>query len=251
MGQNFTVDASVFGRVVDYALLSGCDVVLEVGAGLGFLTRLLAKKCKRVLAVERDRRLVEVLRGQLADVSNVVVVEGDVFRVQVSGFNKVVSVPPYQVSSRLVSWLFERGFECAVMVFQEEFAERLVASVGAESYGWLAVVAYYYADVGVLDRVSRSAFFPQPEVDSVIVRLRSRKPMFAVSDEKLFVGFVRSVFVDRNRKVRNAVLPFLKGVLRLGADDACRVAGGLPFRDRRVRELAPEDFGVLVNAVVG
>jgi 16S rRNA (adenine1518-N6/adenine1519-N6)-dimethyltransferase len=242
------VKASIFQRISDYAALAKGDVVLDVGAGFGFLTRFIANKCKRVLAVESDVGLVEVLHEQLRDVANVKIISGNVLKVSIPAFNKVVAIPPYHISSRLLLWLFGKGFDCAVLVFQKEFANRLVAPIGSEDYGWLTVFAYYYADVELLDDVPREMFYPMPTVDSVIVRLRFRKQRpFRLKDEALFKRMVRSLFTQRNRKVRNAVLPFLKGLRAVAAEEAVRLAADLPFRDKRVRELAPEDFGVLAN----
>jgi len=240
------VDASVFDRLADYASLSGDDVVLDVGAGLGFLTAFLAARCAGVVAVEADSVLVRVLQEQLARVSNVQVIEGNVLKVSVPCFGKVVAIPPYTISSRLVVWLLHRGFGLGVLVFQREFAGRLVASVGSGDYGWLTVVAYYCADVELLDDVPKAMFFPQPKVGSVVVRLKPKKPSpFELVDVVFFERLVRSLFTQRNRKVRNAIQPFLHSAgLEVSVD-------AVPFHDRRVRELAPEDFGVLANALCG
>jgi len=238
------VEASVFERMTDYASLIKDDVVLDAGAGLGFLTAFLAARCASVVAVEADSALVRVLREQLARVSNVQVIEGNVLKVNVPRFDKVVAIPPYQISSRLLLWLLHREFELGVLVFQREFASRLVAFVGSSDYGWLTVVAYYYVEVEVLDDVPKGMFFPQPKVGSVIVRLKPRKPSpFKVVDVVFFERLVRSLFAQRNRKVRNAIQPFLHSAgLEVSVDS-------VPFCGRRVRELAPEDFGVLANAV--
>jgi len=252
LGQNFMVEGSLFPCLADYALLGKSDMVLDVGVGFGFLSRFLAERCRRVLAVELDSRIVKVLREQLVGVANVDVIEGDVLRVQVPSFNKVVSVPPYQISSSLLLWLFERQFDCAVLVFQREFVNRLVASVGDVDYGWLAVVAYYYVDVEVLDDVPRWMFFPRPEVDSVVVRLKPKRSFpFVLKDVVMFRRLVQLMFARRNRKVRNAVLPSVKCIDNISLECAAEVVDRFPFRDRRVRELAPEDFGVLANALVG
>lgn len=251
LGQNFMVDSSILRCIVDYASLGAGDSVLDAGAGMGFLTRLLSGKCKTVLAVECDVRLVEVLREQLRGVSNIEIIHGNVFKVPIPSFNKVVSIPPYHVSSQLMVWLFHRGFDCAVLVFQKEFAGRLSASVGGGDYGWLAVVAYYYVEVEVLDAVSREMFYPQPEVDSVVVRLRPKKLRpFSLKSEDLFKQLAKSLFTHRNKKVRNAVVPFVKGVCAVDEKDVVKVVEALPFRDKRVRELAPEDFGALSNVLV-
>ena len=251
LGQNFMVEASVFEKLSGYASLSNADVVLDVGAGFGFLTRFLANKCKSVLAVEKDPRIAEVLHEQLRGVGNVAIVEGDVLKAPVPDFNKVVSIPPYQVSSRLLVRLFDRSFDCAVLVFQKEFAKRLVASVGTEDYSWLTVFAYYAAQVELLDAVPRWMFFPQPEVDSVIVRLTKREAApFEVKDAVLFRQMLRFLFTERNKKLGNAVAPFIKNTLKIPAEEAKKLVSGLPFRDKRVRVLAPEDFGALANALI-
>lgn len=240
LGQNFMVESSIFQRMADYAMLGNEDVVLDIGAGLGFLTKFLASKCKNVLAVELDARLARVLREQLGGLANVQIIEGDILKVEVSDFDRVVSVPPYHISSRLLLWLLRRSFDCGVLVFQREFVDKLVASVGSDEYGWLTVFAYYYVDVELLDDVPRWMFYPQPEVDSVVVRLKPKKPHpFTLKNEELFKRLVRSLFTQRNRKVRNAISSFWKSER---SDD-------IPFCDRRVRELAPEDFGALANAL--
>jgi len=245
------VNSSILKCMTDYASLSKKDVVLDIGAGLGFLTRFLAGKCESVLAVEVDARLLKALREQLMDLPNVKVIEGDVIKAQIPNFSKVVSIPPYHFSSRLLPWLFNRNFDCAVLIFQKEFADRLVASVGSEDYGWLTVTTYYYVEVELLDEVPKEMFYPQPEVDSVIVRLKPKKPSsFILKNATVFKQLVQSLFTQRNRKVRNAILPFLRGIHVTVAEEANKIAETLPFCDKRVRELAPEDFGVLANALV-
>jgi 16S rRNA (adenine1518-N6/adenine1519-N6)-dimethyltransferase len=251
LGQNFVIEASIFPKLSDYASLGKADVVLDAGAGFGFLTRFLANNCKAVIAVEKDPHVAEVLREQLRGVANVTVVEGDVLKAALPEFNKVVSIPPYYLSSRLVTWLFERKVECAVLILQREFVGRLVAAVGSEDYGWLTVVACYSAKVELLDAVPQSLFYPPPEVDSVIVRLTPWKAApFEVKNEAFFKRMARWLFTQRNKKLCNALLPFIKSTLKMTKEDAEKVAGTFPFREKRVRELPPEAFGVLANALV-
>ncbi|MEM3760935.1 MAG: 16S rRNA (adenine(1518)-N(6)/adenine(1519)-N(6))-dimethyltransferase RsmA [Candidatus Bathyarchaeia archaeon] len=252
LGQHFLVDSSIFQLLTHYCSLDSNDVVLDIGAGLGFLTYFLAGACCDVLAVETDKRLVKVLQEQLKDLSNVKIIWGDVLEVELPHFNKIVSIPPYHISSPLLLWLFSKDFDCAAFIFQKEFTHRLSASVGSEDYGWLAVVAYYYVDVEILDNVPKWMFYPQPEVDSVIVRLKPKKPKpFKLKNEDFFIRLTQSLFTHRNRKVRNAVLPFLKGLRDIKADEAIKKIENLPLYNKRVRELAPEDFGALANTLVG
>jgi len=250
LGQNFVVDNSLLQRMISYASVSQKDVVLEIGAGLGFLTQLLSEKCGRVIAVEIDPKLAKMLRERLQGLQNLDLIEGDLLRVSVPQFNKVVSTPPYSISSPLLFWLLERRFDCAVMTFQREFAERLAAPVGGKDYGRLTVNTYYRAEVELLDFVPRSIFYPPPDVDSIVVRLKPRRePPFYVEDKEVFFELVQTLFTQRNKKVRNAILSFLRkrGIKR---GNAIGVADSLTFHDKRVRELAPEDFGALTNEII-
>jgi len=246
LGQNFTVDLDIMQRLMSHASLTKDDVVLEVGAGFGFLTQLLSSKCKKVVAVEVDPPLVSFLRKQLQSLQNVELIEGDILKVSLPFFNKVVSAPPYSISSPLLFRLLERNFDSAVLIFQKEFAERLAASVGTKDYGRLTVTIYYRADVELLDYVPRTMFYPPPDVDSLIVRLKPRAPPFHVENEAIFFELVRTLFTQRNKKVRNALILFLRK-RELSREDAVELADSIVYSSKRVRELAPEDFGILTN----
>jgi 16S rRNA (adenine1518-N6/adenine1519-N6)-dimethyltransferase len=249
-GQNFIIDKSVYESMMNYAALGKNDVVLDIGAGLGFLSRFAAERCKKVLAVEADRQVISILREQLTDINNIEIIMGDIFKTNVLDFNKIVSAPPYNISSDLILWILQQSFECGVLVFQKEFAHRLVACVGTEEYGWLTVYVQCRADVELLEDVSMTAFYPQPKVDSTIIRLvvKTQKPCLKVNDIA-FRRFLQILFTHRNRKVRGAVLPYLRGVLGLSKLETEKVLEKLPYMEKRVRELTPEDFGVLANAL--
>lgn len=235
--------------MMNYADVSKHDVVLEVGTGLGFLTLLLSSKCKKLVTIEIDTKLIPMLREHLKGLGNVELVEGDVLTADVSVFDKVVSTPPYSISSPLLFWLFDRPFKLAVLAFQEEFAKRLAAQVGSKDYSRLTVATYYRADVELLDLVPRNSFYPSPDVDSIIVRLKPKPSPFKVKDERLFFQLVQTVFTQRNKKLRNAIMPYLTRQ-RMSKEQAQRLADSLTFHDKRARELAPEDFGALTNEIL-
>lgn len=250
LGQNFTVDIDLLRRLISYASIAKDDVVLEVGAGLGFLTQLLAGECKKVIAVEVDPKLVRILKKQFRNLQNLELIEGDILKVSLPPFNKVVSTPPYSISSPLLFRLLERSeFDYAVLVLQKEFAERLAASVGSKDYGRLTVTIYYRADVELLDYVPRTMFYPPPDVDSMIVRLKPREPPFQVEDEETFFELVQVLFTQRNKKVRNALIPFLRK-REITRKDAVELADSTVYRAKRVRELAPEDFAILMSMLL-
>lgn len=250
LGQNFMVEPSVFPKLCEYACLSMEDVVLDAGAGFGFLTRFLADRCKMVIAVEKDPRVAAALRAQVKGIDNVTVVEGDVLRAELPTFNKVAAIPPYYLSSRLVTWLLQRQTECAVLILQKEFADKLVAPVSTENYGWLTVVAFHDAEAELLDSVPKSMFYPPPEVDSVIVRLIPWKSApFKVKDDEFFTRLVRWLFTQRNKKLSNALVPFLRSMFKVGKEEAEKLARNVPFVERRARELSPREFGELADAL--
>jgi 16S rRNA (adenine1518-N6/adenine1519-N6)-dimethyltransferase len=250
MGQNFLVEPSLYPKLCSYAEISKVDVVLDAGAGFGWLTRFLANKCKSVVAVEKDPHVAMVLRAQVRSLDNVVVVEGDVLKTVLPEFNKVVAIPPYYLSSHLVLWILERKVDYSVMILQKEFANRLVASCGSEEYGWLTVVTNQGAAVELLDFVSKVDFYPQPEVDSIIVCLKSwRNKPFEVKDKAFFIRMMKWLFTQRNKKLGKAIAPFIKSSFKLSKQDAEKLSFNLPFNDRRVRELALNDFGELLNAL--
>jgi 16S rRNA (adenine1518-N6/adenine1519-N6)-dimethyltransferase len=244
------VEPAFYKKLSDYADLEASDRVLDAGAGFGFLAKYLSDKCKAVVAVEKDPQVAAVLRDHVKGLSRVTVVEGDVLKVQLPSFNKIIAIPPYYLSSQLVMWALKRRVDCTVMIVQKEFAQRLVARVGSEEYGWLTVVAYYLAEAELLDAVPKDKFYPQPEVDSVILRLKPWvTKSFEVKDEATFLGLTKWLFTERNKKLAKALTPFLKSKNKLDKQDAEKLAQTLPYHDRRVRELLPKDFGDIANAI--
>jgi 16S rRNA (adenine1518-N6/adenine1519-N6)-dimethyltransferase len=250
LGQNFMVAPKLYAKLCSYALLKKSDIVLDVGAGFGFLTVYLADKCKAVVAVEKDSKVATVLREQVKGLRNVQVVEGDLLKTALPWFNKVIAIPPYYLSSDLLTWLLERKIDCTLLIVQKEFAARLIAPIGSEEYGWLTVLTNQQCNAELLDTVHKDLFYPQPEVDSVILRLKPwRIRPFEVKNTFLFAQMVRLLFTERNRKLSKAISPFLRHHLKLNKEEAKKLELSLPFRDSRVRKLSPKDFGELANVL--
>ena len=248
LGQNFLLDDAMLRKMVSYASLGEGDAVLEVGAGLGFLTERLAEKAKQVIAVEIDPKMLRVLEDRLSSYGNVSVLHGDIMKLFVPSFDKAVSTPPYSISSPLLFWLLDKSFKQAVLAFQEEFARRLAASEGSEDYGRLSVAAYYRAEVELLDHIPRESFWPPPRVDSMIVRLTPREPPFSVEDEEVFFEIVRAIFTQRNKKLRNAIMPFFSKYT-MPKIRSLEISDALSFHDKRPRELSPEQIGKVSNEI--
>jgi 16S rRNA (adenine1518-N6/adenine1519-N6)-dimethyltransferase len=246
LGQNFTVSSQILQLLTKSASLTKDDVVLEIGAGFGFLTRLLSRECKKVIAVEIDHQLVDYLKKQFTSIDNVVLIEGDILNVSLPSFNKIVSAPPYSISSPLLFQLLEKKFDFGIFILQKEFAERLAAEVGTKDYGRLTVMINYRATVDLLNIVSRKMFYPPPDVDSMLLCLKPRDPPFHVENESIFFDIVRTLFTQRNKKVRNGLIQFLRKH-DITKQEAIKLADSTIYSMRRVRELSPEDFGFLAN----
>ena len=256
VGQYQVVDSTLLERMVGYAELSRDDMVLEIGAGIGNLTLLLAARAGKVIAVERDRKLIKVLGERLSGHSNVERLCGDALRIELPKFNKVVANLPYGISSDITFKLLEHGFELAVLMYQREFAERLAAKPGSDDYSRLTVNAYYRTSVELLGEVLPKAFFPQPKVTSAIVRLRPREPPFKAKNEKVFFNVIRALFQHRRQRVRNALYhsfgEIFPGKRPPKAERRAFIDGKLPkgLAEARVMDLTPEKFGEIADCFV-
>ncbi|MEW5994653.1 MAG: rRNA adenine N-6-methyltransferase family protein, partial [Candidatus Zixiibacteriota bacterium] len=141
-GQHLVMDPALLERMVEYGEISQEDTVLEIGAGVGNITELLARRAGKVIAVEKDARLYRLTKARLRKTRNVELVLGDALKIPMPEFNKVVANIPYSISSDLTFSLLERPFKLAVLMYQKEFARRLVAEPGSDDYGRLTVNVY-------------------------------------------------------------------------------------------------------------
>jgi 16S rRNA (adenine1518-N6/adenine1519-N6)-dimethyltransferase len=236
-GQHFLIDSSVAEREVSYAKLTKNDVVLEIGPGKGIITCLLAKKAKQVIAIEIDKRLVERLKPLLPE--NVTLICNDALSVDfhdLPRFTKIVSNLPFEISSPLMFKFLQSTFSVAILIFQKDFAERLVANPGTKEYSRLTVGISYKARCRILETVSRNCFSPEPKVDSSIVELIPYKePKFKVENEQLFFELTKQLFNHRRKKIRYTIKSIYGTIEQL------------PYLDQRVEELTPEQIGQLSN----
>jgi 16S rRNA (adenine1518-N6/adenine1519-N6)-dimethyltransferase len=213
LGQNFLSDRAALERIVAAAELSTDDAVVEVGAGLGTLTRLLAAQAGQVVAIELDGRLLAVLREQVADLVNVQLVHGDILQIADLGFPhlgyKVVANLPYYITSAVLRHFLEKEPRPSVMVVtvQREVAQRIVAGPGEMSL--LAVSVQFYGQPRIVARIPAGAFYPPPKVDSAVVRIDvGEKPDVALAegmDDTAFFRVVRAGFGQKRKTLRNSL----------------------------------------------
>jgi len=237
LSQHFLVDEKVAERQIEYANLCEDDIVLEIGAGNGILTKKIARIAK-VIAIEIDRKFIE----RLKKIRNVEVIHDDALKVDFNKleFNKVISNIPYHISSPLTFKLLEKNFDLGILMYQKEFAERMVAKPGSKEYSRLSVMVYYRADCEILEYVPKEAFCPKPKVDSCIVKIVPIGKRFDV-DEVLFERVTRALFSHRRKKIKNALV--MEEIIEKEEMDK------LPFMDKRVEQLSPEEIAELCDKI--
>jgi 16S rRNA (adenine1518-N6/adenine1519-N6)-dimethyltransferase len=247
--QHFLVDDRVLDRITDY-LPEETDRshLLEIGGGTGALTDRLLLAADHVTVVERDADLAVFLREEFADeiaADRLTVLEGDALEVDLPAFTASVSNLPYGVSSEIAFRLLPEK-KPLVLMFQREFAERMVAEPGESEYGRLSVSAQHYADVELVEHVPKEAFDPQPAVQSAIVRCTPREPAYTVADEAFFLRFVKAVFTQRRKTMRNAVRNTAH-ISGLETPDAVVEAADESLMSRRAGDVTPAEFAELVT----
>ena len=221
MGQNFLIQAWV---PEDIAAASGAGPgtgVLEVGPGIGPLTRQLARRADKVVSVELDRALLPILKETLADCPNAEIVPGDILKTDIpalvgerfAGLTAVACANlPYNITTPVITALLQaQCFQAVTVMIQREVAQRICAQPGTPEYGAFTLLCQYYADCALLYDVPPSCFLPAPKVTSTVIRMTIReKPPAVVEDPDLFFQVVRAAFAQRRKTLVNCLYPLLE-----------------------------------------
>ncbi|MFC6764919.1 16S ribosomal RNA methyltransferase A [Natrinema soli] len=222
--------------------------LLEIGGGTGALTDRLLAVGDEVTVVERDRELAQFLREEFADeidAGNLTVIEGDALQVDLPEFTASVSNLPYGVSSQIAFRLFPEK-KPLVLMFQQEFAERMVAEPDTSEYGRLSVSSQHYADIELVESIPKEAFSPPPAVQSAVVRAIPREPDYAVEDEEFFLRFVKALFTQRRKTIRNAIRN-TGHISGLSEPEAVVDAADEDVLRKRAGAMAPTEFAALAQ----
>ncbi len=231
-GQNFLIDQNLLQFIVKTAELSRNDVVLEIGAGTGSLTRLLAQKAGHVFAVEVDRKLFEILEETLKDFNNVTLINRDILKSKhhiqpeiveaisdhVSTANsstgdsyvKVIANLPYYISTPIIIDLLQEilPIRTMILMLQRDTTDRIMAHPGTKDYGVLSIMTRLFAEVKVLKKLSPQVFWPVPLVDSAIVKMKVNRHTYVdtIRDYRGFQDVVRSIYSSRRKTISNSLL---------------------------------------------
>jgi 16S rRNA (adenine1518-N6/adenine1519-N6)-dimethyltransferase len=256
-GQNFLVREEHCERIVEYAHLREDDVAVEIGPGAGALTMRIARRVRHLIAVEKDRGLAEYLREECGEMPRVTIVEGDFLEFDLAaaaaehGVDKLVVVGniPYNVTTPILEHLFnaQKVVKSAVLLVQKEYAERLGAQAGTPEYGALTLFARYHSLMEPLMTLRSGAFWPRPDVDSMLVRFFIRDEAPVDAPKALLFRIIRASFQQRRKQLTNT----LENALGLPRDAVERLGrqAGITL-SRRGETLSLDEFARLARAAV-
>ncbi len=217
LGQNFLINRKIIEKIIRWSELSQKDTVLEIGAGIGNLTSELAKGVKRVIAIEKDKRLIPILKERLGELKNVEIVEGDVLKIdfeklKINSVYKVVANLPYYITSPILRLFLEKinkKPQFLILMVQKELAQRVCAK--APKMNLLAVSVRVFAkEVKILSLIPKKYFWPKPKVDSAILKISQIEPLISEKEREVFFKILKAGFSHPRKQIINNLAENLK-----------------------------------------
>jgi len=253
LGQNFLVNKNVYQKIITALEIKKGDKIIEIGPGLGTLTSFLAESRAKVIAVEKDHKLVDYLKNKFANQKNVTIIEDDILRFDPKNYKlkaksyKLVGNIPYYLTSHLLRLIFEKwpSPKIVALTLQKEVAQRIVAK--PPNMSLLAVSVQYYSRPGIVDYIPRRSFYPAPDVDSAIIKLVPQE-QFATYQEntKNFFRIVRAGFSGKRKQLINSLARGLK-IKKDTIESKLKAAGVDPRR--RAETLTLEEWQKITNTL--
>lgn len=258
LGQNFLIDDNIVDKIVAGAGIGPGDKIIEVGPGIGTLTREMASRAQNLMAVEIDKNLIPILEDTLGDYDNVKIVNEDIIKADIRGLIdenlgdgpvKLVANLPYYITTPIIMRFLEENINVTdiVVMVQKEVAERMNAQPGGKDFGALSVAVQYYCDTEIVAKVPRHLFVPQPNVDSIVIALRVRpERKYKVDDEDLYFKVVKAAFGQRRKTLLNSISS-MGNLAKDQVKEALEEAGIDP--KRRGETLSLDEFAILSNVI--
>ncbi len=255
LGQNFLTDKHIIDRIIEAADIDAEDLIIEIGPGIGVLTREAAERAGRVVAVEIDRNLLPILEETLAGYDNVEVINADILKTDVNRIiagsdcrkATIIGNLPYYITTPIIMNLLERGVKADSMIFmmQKEVADRIRAGAGSKTYGALSVAVQYYCSAELVTMVPKEVFFPAPKVDSAVLKLHIRKDKpVELNDEAMFFRCIKAGFGQRRKTLANS----LQGIGGIDKEEVKECLRSLGIEEnRRAETLSIEEFAAIAN----
>ena len=258
LGQNFLIDDNIVDKIVAGAGIGSSDKIIEVGPGIGTLTREMASRAEALMAVEIDKNLIPILTDTLGDYENVKIVNEDIIKADIRGLIdenlsggpvKLVANLPYYITTPIIMRFLEEDINVTdiVVMVQKEVAERMNAQPGGKDFGALSVAVQFYCDTEIVAKVPRHLFVPQPNVDSIVIALRVRpERKYRVDSEDLFFKVVKAAFGQRRKTLLNSIAS-MGNLSKDMVKEALEEAGIDP--KRRGETLSLDEFAILSNVI--
>ena len=220
LGQNFLINEEVVTNIVDCSNIDKQDLVIEIGPGLGTLTKYLLEKAGKVICIELDTKMLQILKDRFSLYNNFELYQQDVLKIDLKHLIKkekentnikkvkIVANLPYYITTPIIMKLLEEklDLESITVMIQKEVADRLIAIPGEKETGAITYAVYYYAIAEAILEVPKESFIPEPEVTSKVIKLNIRKePPIEVQDKELMFKIIKSAFMQRRKTLINAL----------------------------------------------
>lgn len=260
LGQNFLIDDTVIEDIVNGANIEKEDLVIEIGPGLGSMTALLLERAKKVICIELDTKMIEVLSDRFIAYNNIEIINEDVLKIDLNKLIKnekekkqiknvkIVANLPYYITTPIIMKLLEENLdiESITVMIQKEVADRLIETPSGKNTGAITYTVYYYCKSNKIRDVENTSFIPMPEVTSEVITLKLRKePAVKVENEKIFFNIIKSAFMQRRKTLLNSLVN--TGVFT-SKEEGIKALKILNLKeDIRAEKLSIEDFARISN----
>lgn len=260
LGQNFLIDDTVIEDITNGASIGKNDLVIEIGPGLGSMTAILVEKAKKVICIELDKKMIEILNDRFIAYNNIELINEDVLKLNLNNLIKqekekneikdvkIVANLPYYITTPIIMKLLEENLNIAsiTVMIQKEVADRLIEIPSGKNTGAITYTVYYYCESEKIREVENTCFIPMPEVTSEVINLKLRKePAIKVENKKVFFNIIKSAFMQRRKTLLNALVN--TGVFK-SKEEGMEILRKLNLReDIRAEKLTIEDFARICN----
>lgn len=262
LGQNFLIDDEIVSKIIESSNVSDEDLIIEIGPGLGTLTKELLSRAKKVIAIELDNRMIDILQDRFSLYNNIEIINQDILKVNLneiilkekSGNGvknvKIVANLPYYITTPIIMKLLEEkgDFESITVMIQKEVADRLCEIPGGKLSGAITYSVYYYAEQEKILKVPHTSFIPEPEVDSEVIKLKIRRePPVKVEDEEKLFKIIKYAFMQRRKTLINALS---QCEIFTNKEEIKNILKNLHINEKvRGEELTLQDFADIVNNI--
>lgn len=262
LGQNFLINSEVVEKIIESSEISDKDMVIEIGPGLGTLTKYLLEKARKVLCVELDSKMIRILQDRFSKYENFELINADILKVDLNEIIcenkrtgkiqdvKVVANLPYYITTPIIMKLLEEqlDLESITVMVQKEVGDRLIAIPGDKETGAITYTVYYYAESQKILEVPNNSFIPEPEVTSEVIKLNIRKKEpVEVSDKKLMFKIIKNAFMQRRKTLVNALT---NSKIFLNKEEGIKILKEIGLNENiRAEKLTLQNFADITNMI--